>query len=467
MSPSMSDSTKPNSMPVWLSITSSKARFGGGSFSWTPGVHGEPTTAYEGDLLGDDGAGESRRPAGRKSGHRTGPRVEALAGRQVYMESRRQRTKATSSETTAQVKVEDQPAASLDTERAQDRVRKDVEEATRQQRDRFQTEYEQRWQQCMAEVEQERARWTAKTTRALGVQQEVLAAERASLQQLKNTEEHRRNQEASETQPLQQQFQDLRATVAALLHPNATIKSKSNAIGDPDSATQKSGATYAIKDDARDCSVYVPVKNLTEVALSQLRATLPEVKDEPRVKNAGESGFRQLNSGDSGLTKSVSGKKGSTRPESRKASARKAKEDSGSPPSDPGDGSASSSDDGDNSASRSSGSKDSLDNDEGPGTAASKTTKDGTTVWNFRSYINHNAVEKFNDTASKEDRVNSWERFTDMAAQGSWPDKMKIHQFRSRMPATIRDWYAQLPKSTRHNWKLLYTKFKKQYCRTT
>ncbi|OWZ04770.1 hypothetical protein PHMEG_00023275 [Phytophthora megakarya] len=44
---------------------------------------------------------------------------------------------------------------------------------------------------------------------------------------------------------------------------------------------------------------------------------------------------------------------------------------------------------------------------------------------------------------------------------------MKIRQFRSRMPATIRDWYAQLPKSTRHNWKLLSTKFKKLYCRTT
>ncbi|OWY97216.1 hypothetical protein PHMEG_00032312 [Phytophthora megakarya] len=78
------------------------------------------------------------------------------------------------------------------------------------------------------------------------------------------------------------------------------------------------------------------------------------------------------------------------------------------------------------------------------------TTKDGTTVWNFRPYINYK-VEKFNDTGRKEDRVNWWERFTDMAAQGSWPDKMKIRQFRSRMPATIRDWYAQLPKSTRHN----------------
>ncbi|OWZ02355.1 hypothetical protein PHMEG_00026095 [Phytophthora megakarya] len=54
-----------------------------------------------------------------------------------------------------------------------------------------------------------------------------------------------------------------------------------------------------------------------------------------------------------------------------------------------------------------------------------------------------------------------------MAAQASWSDKVKIRQFRGRMPATIRDWYAQLPKSTRHNWKLLSTKFGKLYCRIT
>ncbi|OWZ03873.1 hypothetical protein PHMEG_00024322, partial [Phytophthora megakarya] len=267
-------------------------------------------------------------------------------------------------------------------------------------------------------------------------------------------------------------------------------------------------ATPAIKGDARECPAYVPVKNLIEVALSQLRSTLPEVKDESSVESvkAGrrapsvpkiqmisetdQSGFRQSNSRDSGSTKSGPGKNGSNRPESKKPSGRKAKEDPGSPPSDPetartlgdnsdssssgsedslanDDSSDSSSDDGDNNDSSSSGSEDSLANDDSSGTAASKTNKDSTTVWNFRPYINYNAVEKFNDTAPKEDRSNWWERFTDMSAQGSWPDKMKIRQFRSRMAAPIRDWYAQLPKSTRHNWKLLPTKFKKLYCRTT
>ncbi|OWZ15390.1 hypothetical protein PHMEG_00010975 [Phytophthora megakarya] len=274
----------------------------------------------------------------------------------------------------------------------------------------------------MAEVEQDRARWKEEATRALGAQQEALAAEQASLQQLKNTEEHRRSQEASEAQRIQPQFQDLRATVATLLHPDATTDPKSQAIGDPDSSTQKSSVASIIK------------------------ATLPEVKEELRVKRTkagrrassapkaqtvsevGESSFRQPKSGDSGSTKSGSGKKSPNRPEPRKPSTSKAREDPGSPPSDPGDDSDASNDDGDNSDSSSSGSEDSLDNDDGSGTAAAKTTKDSTMVWNFRPYINYNEVEIFNGTAPKEDRVNWWERFTDMAAQGSWPDKMKIRQ---------------------------------------
>ncbi|OWZ14380.1 hypothetical protein PHMEG_00012153 [Phytophthora megakarya] len=120
-------------------------------------------------------------------------------------------------------------------------------------------------------------------------------------------------------------------------------------------------------------------------------------------------------------------------------------------------------DDGDNYDSSSSGSQDSLDNDDGSGAAASKPTIDGTTA----VYQTTSAVEKFNETDPEENRVNWWGRFTVMAAPGSWLNKMKIHQFRSRVPATIRDWYDQLPKSTRRNWKRLSTKFHKLYYLST
>ncbi|GMF49720.1 unnamed protein product [Phytophthora fragariaefolia] len=35
------------------------------------------------------------------------------------------------------------------------------------------------------------------------------------------------------------------------------------------------------------------------------------------------------------------------------------------------------------------------------------------------------------------------------------------------MASSLRDWYARLPKSTRHNWKKLSRRFKVMYCRTT
>ncbi|OWY97157.1 hypothetical protein PHMEG_00032386 [Phytophthora megakarya] len=40
---------------------------------------------------------------------------------------------------------------------------------------------------------------------------------------------------------------------------------------------------------------------------------------------------------------------------------------------------------------------------------------------------------------------------------------MKIRQLRSRMPTAIRDWFMQLPKSTRHDWKQMSRRFRKLY----
>lgn len=95
------------------------------------------------------------------------------------------------------------------------------------------------------------------------------------------------------------------------------------------------------------------------------------------------------------------------------------------------------------------------------------TSQDGTTIWTYRSFINYNAIEKFNEEASLEDHVGWWERFVDLASQGDWSHKWMIRQLRGRMTAPLRDWYAQLPKSTRHNWKKLFRRFKQIYCRTT
>ncbi|OWZ01530.1 LOW QUALITY PROTEIN: hypothetical protein PHMEG_00027058 [Phytophthora megakarya] len=105
--------------------------------------------------------------------------------------------------------------------------------------------------------------------------------------------------------------------------------------------------------------------------------------------------------------------------------------------------------------------------DEDIGMTTTTTTTDGTTIWNCRLYIGYTNLEKFDEKASRDNRVNWWERFSDMTSQGPWSDTMKIRHFRSRMPTAIRDWFTQLPKSTRHDWKQISRRYRKLYIGTT
>ncbi|OWY90230.1 hypothetical protein PHMEG_00041736, partial [Phytophthora megakarya] len=145
------------------------------------------------------------------------------------------------------------------------------------------------------------------------------------------------------------------------------------------------------------------------------------------------------------------------------------KEQSDPPPDDPDDSEPS---DSDNDASRG-GSSDSSDaegfssEDEDVGMTTTTTTADGTTIWICRPYIGYTNLEKFDEKASRDNRVNWWERFSDMASQGSWSDAKKLRQFRSRMPTAIRDWFTQLPKSTRHDSQQMPRRFRKLYIGTT
>ncbi|OWY96389.1 LOW QUALITY PROTEIN: hypothetical protein PHMEG_00033352, partial [Phytophthora megakarya] len=153
---------------------------------------------------------------------------------------------------------------------------------------------------------------------------------------------------------------------------------------------------------------------------------------------------------------------------SKRSQPKKAKEQTDPPPDDPND---SESSDSDNDASRE-GDSDSSDaegfssEDDDIGMTTTTTTADGTTIWSCRPYIDYTNLEKFDEKAFRDNRVNWWERFSDMASQGFWSDTMKIRQFRSRMPTAI-DWFTQLPKSTRHDWKQMSRRFRKLYIGTT
>ncbi|OWY97525.1 hypothetical protein PHMEG_00031925 [Phytophthora megakarya] len=131
-------------------------------------------------------------------------------------------------------------------------------------------------------------------------------------------------------------------------------------------------------------------------------------------------------------------KKESASSSSKRSQPKKAKKPSDPPPDDPDDSEPS---DSDNDASRT-----------------------GDSDSNLKGYTN---LEKFDEKASRDNRVNWWERFSDMASQGSWSDTMKIRQFRSRMPTAIMDWLTKLPKSTRHDWKQMSRRFRKLFIGTT
>ncbi|OWY98024.1 hypothetical protein PHMEG_00031317 [Phytophthora megakarya] len=170
-----------------------------------------------------------------------------------------------------------------------------------------------------------------------------------------------------------------------------------------------------------------------------------------------------------GARKITARKEESTSSSSKRSQPKKAKEKSDPPPDDPDDSEPS---DSDNDARRG-GDSDSSDaegfssEDEDIGMTTTTITADGTTIWNCRPYIGYTNLAKFDEKASRDNRVNWWERFSDMASQGSWSDTMKIRQFRSRMSIAIKDWFTQLPKSTRHDWKQMSRRFRKPYIGTT
>jgi hypothetical protein len=220
-------------------------------------------------------------------------------------------------------------------------------------------------------------------------------------------------------------------------------------------------------------------KKLSEVAAAQLDETVGAgaAKWKASAKNqaAGtktETSTKQTavktESASKESKKPAAKKSAAKKPASRRASSRKREKEDADPPSsgpddsDPGSGSSSGDD-----SSDSSDSSDSWSDDSDPDKSAPTTSKDGTSVWTYRPFISYNAVEKFNENASLEDRVGWWERFVDIATQGGWSHKWRIRQLRGRMSAPLRDWYAQLSKSVRHDWKQLSHRFKRMYCRTT
>ncbi|KAE9289444.1 hypothetical protein PR003_g25556 [Phytophthora rubi] len=83
-----------------------------------------------------------------------------------------------------------------------------------------------------------------------------------------------------------------------------------------------------------------------------------------------------------------------------------------------------------------------------------------------QAMIPHDALEKFDERAALEDRVNWWERFMYYATMAPWDETTRIVQLRMRLTGALKDWCAQLPDTTRSDWKRFSHVFKKEWCRS-
>ncbi|KAE9298069.1 hypothetical protein PR003_g23337 [Phytophthora rubi] len=83
-----------------------------------------------------------------------------------------------------------------------------------------------------------------------------------------------------------------------------------------------------------------------------------------------------------------------------------------------------------------------------------------------QAMIPHDALEKFDERGPLDYRVNWWERFMYYATMAPWDEKTRIVQLRMRLSGSLKDWCAQLPNSTRSDWKKLSHVSKKEWCRS-
>ncbi|KAJ8539051.1 hypothetical protein ON010_g12819 [Phytophthora cinnamomi] len=83
-----------------------------------------------------------------------------------------------------------------------------------------------------------------------------------------------------------------------------------------------------------------------------------------------------------------------------------------------------------------------------------------------QAMIPHDALEKYNEYAPLEDRVNWWERFMYYATMAPWDERTRIVQLRMRLSGSLKDWCTQLSDDARSDWKQLSHVFKKAWCRS-
>ncbi|KAG6619906.1 uncharacterized protein IUM83_05753 [Phytophthora cinnamomi] len=195
------------------------------------------------------------------------------------------------------------------------------------------------------------------------------------------------------------------------------------------------------------------LKNTSAFAAAQLRATVVQSTDTSRRAKHEKQ--------EHGATEAKGRGEDSKRSPARRQTSKKKNRHDSDPPSDSDTSSESSDDD------SSSGSSDDSSN-EAPGVnlTTAATAKGGTTLLTFRPYINSNTLIEFDTKASLTQGTRT--RVGALLEYGC--ERRMVHQDANsgtqvELSGAARDWFNQLPKHTRRDWKELSAAFKKKFCK--
>ncbi|EGZ07945.1 hypothetical protein PHYSODRAFT_250253 [Phytophthora sojae] len=362
-----------------------------------------------------------------------------------------------------------------------------ITEAVRLERERLDAAYAERWRRHEAKADSERARWVSETYAGW---KEQMSTMEQKVQELEAEKERERESSENIQRFHAGQVRDFRATLAqvqarrATVAPDLATNVRLSVAQNPEVATRPQESSGVINGNASVTGQRretADPKNTSEVAASQLRATLAQTPADTsgriaRVKRghgATETKVTQdvkLEPVSLGKTSdprrtatsnaSQDSKTDSKRSAPKKHQQQKKKRQDVNPPSDADPSSDSSDDD-----SSSESSDDSSDGNPGVNLSTASTAQAGTTLLTFRPYINSNTLGEFDTKASLRERVHWWERFANMAAQGGWSTKMRIQELKLKLSGAARDWFNQLPKHTQRDWKELASAFRKKYCK--
>jgi hypothetical protein len=280
-----------------------------------------------------------------------------------------------------------------------------------------------------------------------------------------------------------ERIRTLQATSAAQAEPDRGTITPGSAtqvktdVDHPDRTTQMGGVNMRniISGDTGNATQNVTkpgLKNLSEVAIAQLRAILPDV-DFSRLARSLTQSAKTANASaaaptpkatqasatrtetsqraprqqevkkepkrESAQEPSKDPGKESKKPERKRPNKRP--RDNGDPPADPDPDPDSDGGDDD-----SDGSYDSLDEDLKAAAAGTPTVAAGNTILIVHPHVNSQLLAKFDEKAERSDRRDWWKQFMNLANQGGWTDQVRLRELKMKMSLPVRNWRGQLSK---------------------